>query len=265
MIQNILYITRKNHINVFFYLIVSVLSITITSCTKTSEYIYCADIDCSYGQYIIKEKSKNFQFYIKDSINYRVEIKENEDFSEEAFLTVDVLMDTKDYLTEVEKNILRETITKTEYIKGGLVEEYVINYIYDFKNLEDISTYKTAYTKWKSALLIPVVDGLSEREDKFLGVLDTLKNATLIKKLIYEDINHYTIKKNNFFYYTKSSKRINELRDTVHIIFPKPIKSIKNHNSTYKLSEDRKTLTLFDSIYGKKNKKGKYSKLSIDF
>ena len=97
---------------------------TILSCTKTTEYMYCEDIECSFGRYVIKENSLDFQTYIKDSIAYRIEDEDGNDFQEESLLAIDSIMNIENYLTDKEKKMLQRTTVKTEYVKGKWVEEY---------------------------------------------------------------------------------------------------------------------------------------------
>ena len=230
---------------------------TILSCTKTTEYMYCEDIECSFGRYVIKENSLDFQTYIKDSVDYRIE--DGKDFQEESFLTIDSIMNIKNYLSDKEKKMLQRTTVKTEYVKGKWVEEYSINYILDFKNQKELNTFKIAYNKWKCAWMVPVTEEYVKKEPKYLGTLDTLKNGKLMNELIVENNRSVVIKNNKLFYHTTTLKTTENpnISDSLHIIFPKSIKNITNYTMKHKLSKDRKTLVLFDSLYTKGATKGK--------
>lgn len=247
--------TNKNNIirGLFHYSIICLI-LTIFSCTKTTEHIYYEDIECSSGQYVIKESSIDFQKYIKDSLNYQIEIKKENDFNQKSFFMIDSMLNTKNYISKNEKKLLQQTKQRTEYVKGKWGREYSINYIFNFKNQKELNSFRVAYTKWKCAIMIPVLEIYAKNEPKYKGVLDTLKNGKLMKKLIVENNNILKFKKNKLLYYTPNKTLNLNKTDSINITFPKPIKNITNYNVRHKLSEDKTILVLYYSIEQTRNK-----------
>ncbi len=225
------------------------------SCTNKQEFYFCNDIKCSSGKYIIKEYSKGFLENIKDSTRYTIKQGSDNNFSEDSFHFIDSLMDFKNYITEKEKALLKKTNVTVENIKGKWVDEYCINYEFNFKGHKELKNYRVAYFKFMLAFNLPLLEALPKKNNE---MLDTLKNVKLMRKLLAKQIDYFSLEKGKFCYINPSKQS----RGSILISFPKAVKNIDISGLEYRLINDRETIMIYDTI--KKNKTDK-DKILIGF